>query len=155
MFKAANTIRELPAGTVLFEFGDKGEEMFGVVTGEIDLRLPDGDVLKVGPDDTFGEMAVVDGSPRSATAVAVVDTSVAVIDKRTFLFLVHETPMFKAWEAMLQLANRLRASPPGPNGPIVTWRAGIPGRRRPTTLTAVACAHVRRAHASIRPRPHP
>jgi CRP/FNR family cyclic AMP-dependent transcriptional regulator len=110
VFKAANAIRELPAGTVLFESGDKGEEMFGVVSGEIDLRLPDGGVLKVGPDDTFGEMAVVDGSPRSATAVAVVDTSVAVIDKRTFLFLVHETPMF-ALEVMAKLANRLRASP--------------------------------------------
>jgi CRP/FNR family cyclic AMP-dependent transcriptional regulator len=54
-------------------------------------------------------MAIVDGSPRSATAVAVTDTKLAVIDRHRFLFLVQETPMF-ALQVMSSLAERLRAA---------------------------------------------
>jgi CRP-like cAMP-binding protein len=98
----------VPAGTVIFEVGSTGEEMFGVVEGKVELRLPDGRAIAIGPDDTFGEMALVDLSARSATAVAVEDTKLAVIDKRRFLFLVHETPTF-ALQVMSSLAERLRA----------------------------------------------
>jgi CRP/FNR family cyclic AMP-dependent transcriptional regulator len=70
--------------------------------------LHDGHTFKIEPDDTFGEMAVIDSSARSATATAVVDTKLAVIDKSKFLFLVHETPMF-ALQVMKTLTQRLRA----------------------------------------------
>ena len=83
--------------------------MFGVIEGKVELRHPNGQVFEIGPDDTFGEMAVVDSSPRSATAVAVEDTTLAVIDKRRFLFLVGETPTF-ALQVMASLAERLRAA---------------------------------------------
>jgi CRP-like cAMP-binding protein len=65
-------------------------------------------VHKLCADDVFGEMSVVDSSPRSATAVAVTDTKLAVIDRRMFLFLVHETPMF-ALQVMSTMAERLRS----------------------------------------------
>jgi CRP/FNR family cyclic AMP-dependent transcriptional regulator len=107
VFKAANETREIPAGSVIFEAGDVGEEMFGIIEGKIELRLPDGRVLELGPDDCFGEMAVVDKSPRSATAVATETATVAVIDRRRFLFLVGETPTF-ALQVMGNLAERLR-----------------------------------------------
>ena len=109
IFKAAKETRELPAGTVIFEEGETGEEMFGVVAGKVELRMPDGRVFTLGPDESFGEMAVVDQSPRSGTAVAVEDTTLAVIDRRRFLFLVHETPTF-ALQVMGSLAERLRAA---------------------------------------------
>jgi CRP/FNR family transcriptional regulator, cyclic AMP receptor protein len=83
--------------------------MFGVVAGEVELRLPNGAVHRLGPDDTFGEMAIVDGSPRSATAVAVTDTKLAVIDRHRFLFLIDETPTF-ALQVMSSIAERLRAA---------------------------------------------
>ncbi len=108
VFKAATDTRDVPAGTVIFEAGSSGEEMFGVVEGKVELRLPDGRAVAIGPDDTFGEMALVDASARSATAVAVEDSTLAVIDKRRFLFLVHETPTF-ALQVMSSLAQRLRA----------------------------------------------
>ena len=73
------------------------------------MRLPSGAVNRLGPDDTFGEMAIVDSSPRSATVVAVTDTKLAVIDRHRFLFLVQETPMF-ALQVMSSIAERLRAS---------------------------------------------
>jgi CRP/FNR family transcriptional regulator, cyclic AMP receptor protein len=108
VFKAASETREVPAGTVIFEEGSTGDEMFGVVEGRVELRLSDGSALTIGPDDTFGEMALVDSSPRSATATAVEDSKLAVIDKRRFLFLVGETPTF-ALQVMSSLAHRLRA----------------------------------------------
>ena len=82
--------------------------MFGVVEGEVEVRLPDGTVRRLGPDDTFGEMAIIDRSPRSGTVVAVTDTKLAVIDQNTFLFLVQETPMF-ALQVMSSMAERLRS----------------------------------------------
>ena len=109
IFKAAKETRELPAGTVIFDEGATGEEMFGVVAGKVELRMPDGRVFTLGPDESFGEMAVVDQSPRSGTAIAVEDTTLAVIDRRRFLFLVHETPTF-ALQVMGSLAERLRAA---------------------------------------------
>jgi CRP/FNR family transcriptional regulator, cyclic AMP receptor protein len=109
VFYNAKSFKDVPAGTVIFEEGASGAEMFGIVDGEVDMRLPNGSVHKLGADDTFGEMAIVDGSPRSATAVAVTDTKLAVIDRQRFLFLVQETPMF-ALQVMSSLGERLRAA---------------------------------------------
>jgi CRP-like cAMP-binding protein len=107
VFKAAKEQRPVPAGTVIFEAGSVGEEMFGVIDGKIELRIPGGRVVTLGPDDTFGEMGIVDGSPRAATAVAVVDSTLAVIDRKVFLFLVGETPRF-ALQVMSSLAEMVR-----------------------------------------------
>jgi CRP-like cAMP-binding protein len=82
--------------------------MFGVVEGEVELTTSHGVVYKIGPDETFGEMSVVDSSPRMATAVAATETKLATIDRRMFLFLVHETPTF-ALQVMSSMAERLRA----------------------------------------------
>jgi len=111
VFLNAKSYRDVPAGSVIFEEGASGAEMFGIVKGEVELRFPNGAVRTLGPDDTFGEMAIVDGSPRSATAVAVTDTKLAVIDRHRFLFLVDETPMF-ALHVMSSIAERLRAASP-------------------------------------------
>ena len=108
VFKAAKERRQVPAGTVIFEAGSVGEEMLGVIDGKVELRLPGGRVVTLGPDDTFGEMGIVDGSPRAATAVAVEDSTLAVIDRKVFLFLVGETPTF-ALQVMSSLAERVRA----------------------------------------------
>jgi len=112
VFKAATDTRQVPAGTVIFDVGSGGEEMFGVVDGKVELRLPNGKAVMVGPDETFGEMALVDSATRSATATAVEDSTLAVIDKRRFLWLVHETPTF-ALQVMSSLADRLRAMQEG------------------------------------------
>jgi CRP-like cAMP-binding protein len=107
VFDAANEVREVPAGSVIFEVGDEGEEMFGVIAGRVELRMPDGRVFELGPDESFGEMAIVDNSPRSGTAVATEDTVLAVINHARFLFLVGETPTF-ALQVMTNMAEHLR-----------------------------------------------
>ena len=62
---------------------------------------------RLGPEDVFGEMALIDNSPRSLTAVAITDTTLATIDRHRFLFLVQETPTF-AIDVMTVMAERLR-----------------------------------------------
>jgi CRP-like cAMP-binding protein len=109
LFHNAQSFKDVPAGTVIFEEGATGTEMFGVVAGAVEVRLPNGAVRALGPDDTFGEMAIIDSSPRSGTAVAVADTRLAVIDRNRFLFLVQETPMF-ALQVMSSMARRTRAA---------------------------------------------
>ena len=109
VFYNAKSFRDVPAGTVIFEEGASGAEMFGILEGEVEVRLPNGAVRRLGPDDTFGEMAIVDTLPRSATTVAVTDTKLAVIDRHRFLSLVQETPMF-ALQVMSSIAERLRAA---------------------------------------------
>ncbi len=108
VFYNAKSFKDVPAGTIIFEEGASGAEMFGIVEGEVEVRLPNGQVRRLGPDDTFGEMAIVDSSPRSGTVVAVTDTKLAVINRSTFLFIVQETPMF-ALQVMSTIAERLRA----------------------------------------------
>ena len=108
LFKNAQKTVELTAGSVLFQEGDKGDEMFGVIEGELELRSDDRVLRKLGPNDVFGEMALIDSAPRSATAVAVTDSTLAVINKHRFLFLVQETPMF-ALQVMSAMAARTRS----------------------------------------------
>jgi CRP/FNR family cyclic AMP-dependent transcriptional regulator len=107
LFNNAKETRSVSAGTVIFSEGDPGAEMFGIVDGAVELR-DSGKVLRqLGPRDVFGEMALVDNAPRSATAVATADTTLASIDRHRFLFLVQETPTF-ALDLMAVMADRLR-----------------------------------------------
>ena len=107
LFSNPDKTTRVPAGTIIFAEGDVGSEMFGIVEGEVELRSSTGVIAKLGPDDVFGEMAIIDSSPRMATAEATTDTVLATIDRRHFLFLVHETPMF-ALQVMSSMAERLR-----------------------------------------------
>jgi CRP-like cAMP-binding protein len=107
VFVSATEFLDLAPGDVVFHQGDTGAQMYGVVSGAIALRDGDVAVASIGPDGTFGELAIIDHTPRSLTAVATESSRVAVIDEPTFLFLVHETPTF-ALQVMRALAGRIR-----------------------------------------------
>ncbi len=76
------------AGTDLFREGDAGDGMYLVDTGKIALWVDrDGErveLSQVGPGNIFGEMALIDGSPRTASATAIEDSVVIVVPKATF-----------------------------------------------------------------------
>lgn len=95
------------AGDAIFKTGDKGDAMYLVRSGEVVITRGGQVMETLGPGGIFGEMALIDGSPRSATAQAKTDCVVAPINEKTFLFLVHETPFF-AIAVMRTLAERLR-----------------------------------------------
>ena len=95
------------AGDVIFSKGDKGDAMYVVRTGEVVIKRGGHVMETLGGGGIFGEMALIDGSPRSATVRAKTDCEVAPINQKSFLFLVHETPYF-AIAVMRALADRLR-----------------------------------------------
>jgi CRP/FNR family transcriptional regulator, cyclic AMP receptor protein len=59
------------------------------------------------PNETFGELTLIDGSPRGATAIAREPTEVAVIDDRAFHYLVERNPPF-ALDLLRRMSRRLR-----------------------------------------------
>jgi CRP/FNR family cyclic AMP-dependent transcriptional regulator len=106
--------REYAAGTVLFEEGQPGDDMYIVVSGEVELRRQVGDaerVLAVLPaGEFFGEMAILNGRPRSATAVVKTAARLFVIDGTTFEAMLRARPeialrMIKALATRLDGAN--------------------------------------------------
>lgn len=95
------------AGEVIFQEGDTGEVMYGVLEGSVQI-LHNGQVLDtVEAGGFFGEMALVGKHTRSATAVALTNCRLAQVNEWRFHFLVHETPTF-ATQVMSILAERLR-----------------------------------------------
>jgi CRP/FNR family cyclic AMP-dependent transcriptional regulator len=111
VFINANEQREVAAGDVVFAEGDPGTEMLGLISGAIELRKGEQTLATLEPGDTFGELALVDQSPRSLTAVATEPSVLAVIDDKAFIYLVHETPMF-ALQVMRSMAQRIRERDP-------------------------------------------
>ena len=97
------------AGDIIFAAGDKGDKMYVVRTGEVEIERDGKLVETLSAGGIFGEMALIDGSPRAATARA--KTACEVAPMKSFLFLVHETPYF-AIAVMRTLAERLRRSRP-------------------------------------------
>jgi CRP/FNR family transcriptional regulator, cyclic AMP receptor protein len=95
------------AGEVIFEKGDAADCMY--VLGEGSIALKDGDqlVATISAPSLVGEMALIDGQPRSLTAVADTDVELAGVPVRQFWILVHETPYF-AHLVMSIMAGRLR-----------------------------------------------
>ena len=57
----------------IFQEGEHGDEFFVVVRGEVEIRSGNRHLETLGQDSIFGEMALIDDSPRSATAVALTD----------------------------------------------------------------------------------
>ena len=107
LFKTTEHVQAFTSGTTIFTKGDQGNEMFVVLDGEVEIQIETGIVENLNTGEVFGEMALVDSEPRSATAVAKTDCRLAVIDEKRFLFMVQETPFF-ALDLMKILTERLR-----------------------------------------------
>jgi len=97
----------LEEGETLFRQGDRGDYMYVLLDGSIDVFVGSTVVESASPGALLGEMALVDSSPRSATVVATSRCKLARIDQFRFHFLVQETPNFATY-VMKVLAERLR-----------------------------------------------
>ena len=107
-------INEYGVGDVIFEEGSSGRELFVVLDGEVEIAKVDGErktvIVTLGKGEFFGEMAVIDGSSRSATAIAAsANTRVMRINHARFVYLVSQQPAF-ALMIMDALSKRLRVS---------------------------------------------
>jgi CRP-like cAMP-binding protein len=107
LFRNAPDARVIEAGTYVCRQGETGTTMFAVVEGDLEV-VHDGEVIeRIGAGETFGEMSLVDKSPRSADVRAATQCRVVEIDERRFGFLVQQNPFF-ALEIMRTLSKRLR-----------------------------------------------
>ncbi|MGH7885354.1 MAG: Crp/Fnr family transcriptional regulator [Thermodesulfobacteriota bacterium] len=107
LFQHSTDFESYSAGDFIFNAGDEATKMYVVKEGEVEI-IVQGEVVEVAlPGIIFGEMAIVDDNPRSASARAKTDCSVVGVDEKRFNFLVQNTPFF-AIHVMRVLANRIR-----------------------------------------------
>jgi len=107
LFRQETGALQLAPGDSLFREGEKGEKMYVLLEGEMQILLGDFVLETVRQGALIGEMALIDDSPRTASAVAKTPCRLAEIDRRRFHFLVQQTPHF-ATHVMKTLADRLR-----------------------------------------------
>ena len=107
LFRQETNTLQLAPGDFLFREGEKGDKMYVLLEGEIDIFLGDFVLETAGPAALLGEMALIDDTPRTANAVAKSPSRLAQIDRRRFHFLVQQTSHF-ATHVMKTLADRLR-----------------------------------------------
>ena len=97
-------IRRFRRGETVFHVGDPGDALFIVMSGSIKITLPadSGDeaiLATLRPGDFFGELALLDGAPRSATAVAIEATETYILARDRFRELIATEPVMR--EALL------------------------------------------------------
>lgn len=107
LFRYAENTHTFAAGETIFTEGSTGHEMYVVLEGSVEIRVGNKTLDVIGPGEVFGEMALIDYSARSATAIAKDDCTSASLDKRQFLRMVERTPTFSL-NVMQILAGRLR-----------------------------------------------
>jgi CRP/FNR family transcriptional regulator, cyclic AMP receptor protein len=98
---------QVPEGQTLFQAGDPGDSLFIVRVGQIELFIKDTVGQKIvlhtaQPGDMFGELAMLDSGARTATALALVDSDVLVLDRDDLILLFKRRP-----EAALQMLASL------------------------------------------------
>ena len=73
-------------GDKIFEEDAPGDKMYVVIEGEVALSVRNTEISTIKTGEMFGEMALIDTNPRSATATAVTKCKLAAVDERRFSF---------------------------------------------------------------------
>ena len=104
--------RRVPRGTVIVNKGDPGSSMMVVLAGRVRISNVSADGKEVtlnmiGPGEIVGEIALLDGKPRTADATAIEDTTLMVVERQQFLpFLLRDPSLVERLLAVL--CDRLR-----------------------------------------------
>ena len=108
LVKSGIPVRSFKPGETIFKEGDPANELYVIERGQVRIQLGNRQLDVLDEHNIFGEMALIDGAPRSATAIATTDVTLVPVSERQFLFLISQTPFF-ALNVMRVLARRLRA----------------------------------------------
>jgi serine/threonine protein phosphatase PrpC len=103
--------RRVPAGTLLFEEGSRGEDFYLILQGRVAIEKGGLLLAELGAGGHFGEMAMVDKSPRSATARVVEDSKLLIIQRQQFYEIMRRDPNMAVklmWSFIQVLNTRLR-----------------------------------------------
>ena len=109
----AGETRRFGAGEIIFSAGDAGDGFYVIESGRVQIVAAFGGaeprvLATIGAGDFFGEMAVLDDAPRSATAKAETDTRAAFISRDDLLDLLDRQPRL-ALTLIREFSNRIRA----------------------------------------------
>ena len=97
----------VPPGRLLTEQGTIGREFFLIVSGQASVKRNNRKVATLGPGQYFGELALLDRRPRSASVVSETDMDVLVLSQRQFNGLLQSVPTIGR-KLLAAMANRLR-----------------------------------------------
>ena len=132
---------------VLCRAGEPGEEFFLVIRGAVRIAVPtprgEEVVAELGAGEWFGEMALITGEPRSASATTATDTVLAVLARADFLELVAQVPalgLALSHALSRRLRARLQGRPPRPAPGVVVAVTSAPNTRNTTLLGNLAAA---------------
>ena len=103
----------VPSGTVVVEQGDRGDRFYVIAEGLAYVLVDGKKVASIHPGSFFGEMALLDQGPRTATVRTELPTRLLVLDAGNFVALVKDNPSV-ALKIMRGLAERLRAAEAAP-----------------------------------------
>lgn len=98
---------DVAVGIDLVIEGEAGDALFVVLEGDVAVQRGGVEIDRSGPGSYFGELAVLDGQPRSATVTALTDVKVAVIGIRMFRTMLREFPDL-AEQMLIAMAGELR-----------------------------------------------
>jgi CRP-like cAMP-binding protein len=108
IMRLGGVAKRYPAGAEIMREGEPRTHMFYLHQGQAAVVAKGREVEEVDAGGIFGEMAIIDYGPRSASVIAKTDCEAVAIDEQLFLLLVHQTPFF-AIDVMRTLVRRLRA----------------------------------------------
>lgn len=98
---------DLPAGKQLLQQGDHPHEFFLIVDGSVRIDRDGAQINTLGPGDFLGEIALLDGGQRSATATAVTPVNLLILGQREFNTLLNDYPDIRT-SVLTALARRVR-----------------------------------------------
>ncbi|MEO8252696.1 MAG: cyclic nucleotide-binding domain-containing protein [Chloroflexota bacterium] len=102
---------DVPAGKVLMRQGDSGNDLMIIASGQVGVERDGQRINQLGPGDFFGEIALIDRGPRTATVTAEAPTRLLVVNHREFHALMEEFPEVAA-QVLQALAHRVRRLEP-------------------------------------------
>ncbi len=106
-------VRSFAQGDEVVEQGEDGDELFIVLTGQVRVHAGDTIITRLGAGEHFGEMALVDKAPRSASVTADDESKLLVIRRRDFFDIVrkdHDVAVKLLWSFLGVLTERLRST---------------------------------------------
>jgi CRP-like cAMP-binding protein len=98
---------QIDAGTEVIRQGDHGTEFFVISAGALEIRIGGRAVNVLGPGNFLGELALLFGAPRNASAVAIEPTTLLMMDKDDFTALLAEKPAVES-KVLAVVAERMR-----------------------------------------------
>jgi len=105
--------RRLPPLTSIVTRGDSGDAFYVILTGTAMVRRPGRRSVNLGPGEFFGEMALLDGAPRTATVEAVTEVEVMLIPRTAFRKMLRSEPLI-SMKMLETVATRLRTTQASP-----------------------------------------